>query len=150
MYSPNPKQAQQYKQRAIETASREEILLMLYDGAIRFLLIAKKGLEENNLEKFHNHLVKTQNIILEFMGSLDVEMGGETAKRLMGLYEYLHYRLVQANIKKDVAMVDEALGHLRDLKKTWEEAIRIAKREEGETHEQTGEASPGTSRSISV
>jgi flagellar protein FliS len=126
-YNPYAKQAEQYKKNQVETASPEEILLMLYDGAIRFLVVAKKGIEEKNIEKSHKNLVKAQQIILEFMNSLDMEIGGEMAVNLYRLYEYLHYRLVQANIKKDVAMIDEVLGHLRSLKTTWEEAIRIAR-----------------------
>ncbi len=127
--NPYAKQAGQYLKNNVETASPDEVLIMLYDGAIRFLLIARKALEENNVEKSHNHLIKAQNIVLEFMNSLDMDMGGEIAVNLYRLYEYLHYRLVQANIKKDVAMIDEVLDHLRKLKETWEEASRIAKRE---------------------
>lgn len=123
------KQADQYKQLEIETATAEELLIMLYDGAIRFLLIAKKALDEQNLEKYNKNLIKAQHIILEFMATLDMEIGGDMAKNLYSLYEYLHYRLVQANIKKDLTMVDEVLGHLRNLKATWEEAIRIAQKE---------------------
>lgn len=123
------KQAQQYKQQQIETASPEEILILLYEGAIRFLMIAKKGLAENDIQKFHNHLLKSQNIITEFMSSLDMDMGGEVASNLFNLYEYLHYRLVQANLKKDAAMIDEVLDHLRKLKETWVEAIKIAQQE---------------------
>lgn len=128
-YNPYAKQAAQYKKNQIETASPEEILIMLYDGAIRFLLVAKKAHEEKDLEKYHNHLIKAQHIILEFMNTLDMEVGGEIALNLYRLYEYLHHRLVQANIKKDVAMIDEVVDHLRGLKTTWEEAIHIAKQE---------------------
>lgn len=129
-YNPYAKQAEQYKKQQIETASPEEVLIMLYDGAIRFLNVAKKAVEERNIEKSHKNLIKAQDIILEFMNSLDMEMGGEIATNLYRLYEYLHYRLVQANIKKDVAMIDEVLDHLRSLKTTWEEAIIIARREQ--------------------
>jgi flagellar secretion chaperone FliS len=135
MAYPNPQQqlyarqqADQYKRCNIETATQEEILLMLYDGAIRFLVIAKKALADKDIEKYSNHLIKTQQIVLEFMNSLDIELGGETAQNLYNLYEYFHYRLVQANIKRDVTMVEEVLDHLRNLKKTWEEAIRVAQR----------------------
>lgn len=119
-------QAKQYKQQQIETASPEELLILLYDGAIRFCNIAKNGYNENNVEKYHNNLIKAQRILTEFMSSLDMEVGGEMAKNLFMLYEYLHHCLVQANLKKDVAKIDEVLGHLRSLKVTWEEAIRIA------------------------
>jgi flagellar protein FliS len=128
-YNPYARQAEQYKKHQIETASPEEVLIMLYDGAIRFLNIAKKAIADKDIEKSHHQLIKAQNIILEFMNSLDMEIGGEIAVNLFRLYEYLHYRLVQANIKKDVAMIDEVLDHLRSLKATWEEAILIARRE---------------------
>lgn len=128
-YNPYAKQAEQYRKQQIETASPEEVLIMLYDGAIRFLNVARKAIEEKDIEKSHNNLMKAQNIIIEFMNSLDMELGGEIAFNLYRLYEYLHHRLVQANIKKDVAMVDEVLDHLKSLKATWEEAIRIARQE---------------------
>ncbi|WP_373531386.1 flagellar export chaperone FliS [Vampirovibrio sp.] len=142
MNAPNPyaKQAETYKKNQIETATPEEILIMLYEGAIRFLLVAKKGDAENDREKFSKNIIKSQHIIREFMESLDLEIGGEMALNLYRLYDYLHYRLVQANIKKDVAMLDEVLDHLRRLKKTWEEAILIAKREK-ETARDEPEAS---------
>ncbi len=133
MNAPNPyaKQAETYKKNQIETATPEEILIMLYDGAIRFLMVAKKAYQDKNAEKFGTHLIKAQHIIREFMNSLDMEIGGEMAVNLYNLYDYLHFRLVQANIKKDVAMIDEVVDHLRRLKQTWEEAIVLAKRENG-------------------
>jgi flagellar protein FliS len=127
------KQAQQYKKNQIETAKPEEILIMLYEGAIRFLVLSKKAMQEKNLEKANTNLIKAQHIIREFMDSLDMEIGGPMAINLYNLYEYLHHRLVQANIKKDVAIVDDVLDHLRSLKATWEEAILIAQKERGTT-----------------
>lgn len=128
-HNPYLKQAEEYKKNQIETATPEEILIMLYEGAIRFLMLAKKAHTTNDIEKYNKCLLKSQAIIREFMDSLDMEVGGEMAINLYRLYEYLHYRLVQANIKKDIAMIDEVLDHLRSLKSTWEEAIRIAKQE---------------------
>lgn len=128
--NPYSKQANIYRQNQIETATPEEILIMLYEGAIRFLVVAKKGVAENDMQKCHENVLRSQHIIREFMDSLDMEIGGEMALNLYRLYEYLHYRLIQFNIKKDVAMADEVLDHLRSLKTTWEEAIRIAKVEQ--------------------
>ena len=125
-------QAKQYKRQQIETATPEELLIMLYEGAIRFLVVAKKAYEKPegpDIQAFHNNLLRSQDIIVEFMTSLDMELGGEMAANLFQLYEYLHYRLVQANIHKDMAMIDEVLDHLRKLKETWEQAIVIANRE---------------------
>lgn len=119
----------QYQTSQIQTASPEKILIMLYDGAIQFLNKAKKELENKNIQEVHNNIVGAQKIISEFMNTLDMEIGGATAVNLYNLYEYMHFRLVQANIKKDVEMVDEVLVHLKDLKATWEEAIRITNRE---------------------
>jgi flagellar protein FliS len=136
-HNPYLKQAEQYKKNQIETATPEEILIMLYEGAIRFLLIAKKADTEKDLEKYNKYLLKSQAIISEFMNSLDMEIGGEMAINLYRLYEYLHYRLVQANIKKDVAMIDEVLDHLRSLKATWEEAIRITKQGRDSTSDES-------------
>ena len=126
-------QANTYLEQQVRSASQEELLIMLYDGAIRFLMLAKLGLEEKNIEKFHNNNIKAQNIISEFMSTLDMEMGGEVAKNLFKLYEYLHFRLVQSNLKKNVSMLNEVLTHLRDLKKTWEKAIVIARAEKFST-----------------
>jgi len=119
----------QYQTNQIQTASPEKILIMLYDGAIQFLNKAKKELENKNIQEVHNNILGAQKIISEFMNTLDMEIGGATAVNLYNLYEYMHFRLVQANIKKDVTMVDEVLVHLKDLKATWEEAIKIANKE---------------------
>jgi flagellar secretion chaperone FliS len=116
-----------YANQQIETASPEQLLLMLYDGAIRFMNEATKALAENDLESFNTKLIKTQNILSELMSSLDMKVGGELAGNLFRLYEYLHYRLVQANIKKDQVMLDEVLGHMKDLRVTWDQAIRQSK-----------------------
>ena len=126
-------QAKDYKKQEIMTATPGEILILLYEGAIRFLNLAKAGLQEGNPEKYHNNLLKAQRIVVEFMTSLDMEVGGEVAQNLYSLYEYYYFRLIQANLKKDVTMVDEVLEHLRNLKATWEQAIKIAAQELEET-----------------
>jgi len=119
----------QYQQNQIQTASPEKILIMLYDGAIQYLNKAKKELENKNIQEVHNNIIGAQKIIAEFMNTLDMELGGDVAVNLYNLYEYLHFRLIQANIKKDIVMIEEVLGHLKDLKQTWEEAIKIAAKE---------------------
>lgn len=116
----------QYQQSQIQTASPEQILIMLYDGAIQFLNKALRHIEEKDIQETHNNIIAAQRIITEFMNTLDVEAGGEVCRNLYSLYEYLHYRLVQANIQKSPDMINEVLRHLKDLKATWEEAIRIA------------------------
>lgn len=119
----------QYQQSQIQTAPPEQILIMLYDGAIQFLNKALVALEQKNIQESHNNIIGAQNIIMEFMNTLNMDIGGEVARNLYSLYEYLHYRLIQANIGRNPEMVQEVLRHLKDLKATWEEAIRIAARE---------------------
>jgi flagellar protein FliS len=102
---------------------------MLYDGAIQFLNKALKAMKEKDIQESHNNNVAAQNIIAEFMNTLDMDIGGDTARNLYSLYEYLHYRLVQANIHKDPSAIEEVLHHLKELKATWEEAIKIANKE---------------------
>jgi len=119
----------QYQTNQVQTASPEKILIMLYDGAIQFLNKAKKEIENKNIQEIHNNIVGAQKIISEFMNTLDMKIGGQTAVNLYHLYEYLNFRLVQANMKKDVVMIEEVLVHLKDLKQTWEEAIKIAAKE---------------------
>lgn len=125
----------QYQQANVKTASPEQILIMLYDGAIQFINKAKIAIENKNIEETHNNIIGAQKIISEFMNTLDFKIGGDMAKNLYTLYDYLHYRLVQANLKKDSAILDEVLGHLKDLKATWEQAIKIAAKDrEQEEH----------------
>lgn len=131
----------QYQQTQIQTASPEKILIMLYDGAIQFLNKASVAMDEQDIEKTHNNIMGAQRIITEFMTSLDMEIGGEMAQNLYRLYEYLNYRLVQANIKKNKAYLEEVLRHLKDLKATWEEAIRISAKEKAKEMQEAEETS---------
>lgn len=128
--NPYIKQYNQYKENSVMTASPETVLIMLYSGAINFLLRAKIAIEQKNIEDCHENIIKAQRILREFMDTLDMESGGDVAQNLYRLYEYLHHQLIQANIKKDVAIVDEVIEHLRGLKETWEQAIKIASHEE--------------------
>ena len=118
-----------YLKNQIETSSPEQILILLYDGAIKFLNQAKIGIQNKDIELTHNNLIKAQNIISELRDTLDMKIGGELANNLYSLYNYFNRRLVQANIKKEIEPVDEVLEHLRGLRDTWKQAI-IKKREE--------------------
>lgn len=119
----------QYQKTTVETASNEKILIMLYDGAIQFLNKAKIALAEKNWEQSHNNLMGAQRIIDEFINTIDKEPNPELAQNLISLYEYFIARLVQANMKHEIAPIDEVLKFLKELKSTWEEAISIAQKE---------------------
>lgn len=116
--------AQLYGNSKIQTASPAELTLMLYDGAIKFCNIALVALEKNDLQKAHANIVKAQNIILEFICTLDHKY--EVAKDFDIVYDYIHRRLVEANIKKDPEILEEALGYIREMRDTWKEVMRTA------------------------
>ena len=120
----------QYQKSSIETASREKILIMLYDGAIQFLNKAKIALQNNKIEDTHNNLMSAQNIIQEFINSMDREVAPQLAENLISLYEYFIRRLMYANMKKEVEPIDEVIRYLKSLKETWEKAIILAQKEQ--------------------
>lgn len=117
-----------YKQQQINTSSQDRLLLMLYDGAIRFCNQAKIALEKGDFQETHNFLLKAQNIIQEFMITLNMDY--EVAHNLYYLYDYFYNRLVEANITKDPAKIEEVVGFLTDLRKTWAEAAAAARLQE--------------------
>ncbi len=120
----------QYQKSSIETASREQILIMLYDGAIQFLNKAKVSMQNKQIEQTHNNLMGAQNIIQEFINSMDREVAPQLAENLISLYEYFIRRLVYANVKKQIEPIDEVLKYLKSLKATWEKAIELAQKEQ--------------------
>lgn len=119
----------QYKQTQIDTTPKEQILVMLYEGAVRFLHLAKEGFAENNIEKIHNNLIKVQNIITEFQANLDMEAGGEFAQTLFDLYEFLSRQLLKANVRKDTEALDIVIKHMTELRDTWKQAVKQYKAE---------------------
>lgn len=112
-----------YANSKIMTASPAELTLMLYDGAIKFCNIAIAAVEENNIEKGHNNIMKVQNIISEFQITLNRDYA--TAEDFDNVYNYLKQRLIEANIKKDKEILEEVLQHLRTMRDTWKEVMRL-------------------------
>lgn len=127
----------QYQKMNIETATREQILIMLYDGAIQFLNKAKIALPKKDYENYNNNLIGAQKIIQEFINSLDREIAPQLAENLASLYEYFIRRLIHANIKKDIEAIDEVLTYLKNLKATWEKAIALNQQEEAKKLKQS-------------
>jgi flagellar protein FliS len=121
-----PKAHNQYLQTKVLTASKEQLVLMLFDGAIRFSEVAKKAWADKDIEAGHNAMIRVQNIILELTCSLDKGKGGEIATNMADLYNYCYRQLVQANIDHDAALVDEAMTVIRELRDAWAQAMDIA------------------------
>ena len=113
----------QYQEASLETASQGKLLLMLYDGAIRFLVTTQTALGEHRWVDAHQASVRAQDIIHELMFSLNME-AGDIAQNLYRLYEYMNWRLVHANVRREAAGAKEVEGLLRDLRGAWAEAVR--------------------------
>ena len=114
-----------YKNNAINTASPGDLTLLLYEGAIKFCNIAIMAIEKKDFDKAHTNIIKAQNIIIEFRSTLNFDY--PIAKDFDVAYDCIYERLLQANIKKDVVLLEEALGFIRDMRDTWKEAIKRTK-----------------------
>lgn len=113
---------EQYQRNKILTATPAEVTLMLYEGAIKFCNIAIMAIENNEMEKAHVNIMKTQRIIEEFRNTLDRKY--EVAEDFDRIYVYVLRRLFDANIKKDKEILEEVNGHLRSLRDTWKEVMK--------------------------
>ena len=126
MYNPNALNV--YQQNSVNTASKERLLLMLLDGLVKFIRQAIGAIEEKNNEKANTNLVKAQNIVSELMASLNMQAGGEISRSLSLLYDYMHRRLVEANMKKDAEIAKEVLGYAEEIKDAFEQASKLIKK----------------------
>ena len=109
-----------YRRVEVETATPEKLIVMLYNGTIRFVEDAKRALAVKDLRRTHDHLIRAQEIVTELRGALNFE-AGDVAQNLDRIYDYIHHLLIQANMKKESAPLDECLGHLRELRDAWDQ-----------------------------
>lgn len=119
----------QYQQNHVGTASPEQILLMLYDGAIRFTRRAISGIEDNRPEMKLSGVAKAMAIIAEFSNSLNHDIGGQIAEDLDALYNFMMRELTSANLNNDIEKLRNVEKLLVDLRQTWGEAVLINKKE---------------------
>lgn len=115
----------QYANNKILTASPAELTLMLYEGAIKFCNIAIMAIESKDIEKAHNNIMKVQRIIEEFQITLDFKY--PIANDFNNVYNYLMRRLREANMTKDKEILEEVNRHIRTMRDTWKEVMRLAK-----------------------
>ncbi|GAB6100045.1 flagellar export chaperone FliS [Halanaerocella petrolearia] len=119
---------QKYKNTQVETASQEKLLLMLYDGAIKFTKQGIKGIKEEDYELTNNALNKVQAILSEFQTTLDHDQAPELTADLDALYDYMKRRLIKGNVGKNIDPVEEVLGMLKELRETWQQAAEKLKK----------------------
>ena len=114
-----------YKSNTVFTATKEELTLMLYDGAVKFCNQAMTAMERGDVEKANEMIQRVQAIVQEFRLTLDKKY--EISLQLDDLYEYMHHRLMQANLKKDLEILTTVRDDIRDLRDTWKEAMKLSR-----------------------
>lgn len=119
------KYAREYEHNSVFTATPEELTLMLYNGAVKFIKQTEFYIQDKAYDKANESCIKAQNIIHELMSTLDMKY--DISAQLYSLYEYIHRRLMEGNMKKDTEILREARGFVEELRSTWEQAMKIAK-----------------------
>lgn len=112
-----------YKKNQINTASSEDLVLMLYDGAIKFIKKAVLAVNHQNFEEANENFKRAQKIVAGLVSGLNFD-AGEIAQNLYSLYQYMHHRLVQANMKKDVQAAEEVLTMIEELRTVWAQVAK--------------------------
>jgi flagellar protein FliS len=105
------------------TASPQELTLMLYNGCLKFIKLAKRAMMEKNFEEKNTNIIKAQMIIQELRSTLDQEI--DLSQGLEQMYEYLYNRLVEANMKNDVEALDEVVNFVMELRDTWKQVMGL-------------------------
>lgn len=111
---------QVYQQNSVMLASPEKLVLMLYDGLLRFIRLGKKSLEERDFESANDCIVRAQEIVSELNVSLNMDY--EISHSLRSLYNFMYQKLIEANIKKDISIIEQVEHLVSGLKEAWEQA----------------------------
>lgn len=122
---------QQYRATRVETAGSVDLVVMLYQGAVKFIRVGLQALDQQDVKEAHACFVRAQDIVVELLGSLNREAGGDIAQQLAGLYDYCYRLLILANVKKDPAPAHEVIGILRDLGTAWQQ-IAVQQRQQAQ------------------
>lgn len=110
------------------TASPGELILMLYDGAIKFIKQAKGYIDEKDMQKANDAILKAEDIMAELMADLDPDY--EISQSLYSLYEFINDCLINANIKKDKQLLDQSMELINDIRQTWAQAVKQYRQQE--------------------
>lgn len=116
-----------YKNNSVNYASKEQLLLMLVDGAVKFAKRAKEAMNKKDIKNAHEYLTRTQDIFTELMISLD-RNAGEWANNLFNVYEFIKNELFQINMEKSEERLDKLMPIIEDVRDTWHEAYKLSKK----------------------
>ena len=119
--------ANEYRKNAALGASPVQLIVMLYDGALRFMEEGKRAIADKNYEVQNHKLQRAQKIVMELMGSLDMQKGGEISRNLLALYTFVLNELVEANIKDDPTKVENAMKTMSELRESWAEIEKMSR-----------------------
>jgi flagellar protein FliS len=114
-----------YQNNKVNTAKPAELTLMLYEGMIKFCNMAILGIEEKDMGKANTNIIKVEKIVTHLRATLDFKY--PVAQDFDRVYDYLYERLVTANIRKDISVLEEVLEHIRGMRDTWKEVMRLAR-----------------------
>ncbi|WP_110112517.1 flagellar export chaperone FliS [Bacillus sp. CGMCC 1.16541] len=129
----NPYQA--YQQNNVNTASPGQLTLMLYEGCLKFIKLGKLAIEQKDISAKNTNLLKAQKIVQELMVTLDKKY--PVSEQLLVMYDYLNNRLIEANIKNDIAILDEVEGYVIEFRDTWKQVVQLSRQQ---SHGQGGQA----------
>lgn len=115
-----------YKNNSVNYASKEQLLLMLVDGAVKFSKIARQAILDKNIKLAHKNIMKTEDIFTELRVSLDTSVG-EWAKQMFLVYGFINEKLFEANIKKDIKIMDEVIPLIEEIRNIWYEVEKKSK-----------------------
>ncbi len=110
-----------YLQNQVMTATPKKLIILLYDGCIKFMNLAERAILDKKMEDAHINLIKAQNIVMELKGTLNFEDGAAIAEELDTIYGHLNTALIKANIDKDAEQVKKCCSIMQDLRASWVE-----------------------------
>ena len=126
-----------YKKASVNTLDQTKLIIMLYDGAIKNASFAVEHMKSGQIEKVHECLIKTKNIVTELMATLDMDRGGDIAKNLQSLYSYMFSQLIEANMNKKTEPVVIVIDLLKELRAAWTQ-INSKKKNDAKTQNNQG------------
>lgn len=124
MYSTNAYNS--YKTNSINYASKDQLLLLLVDGAVKYAKIGRQAIIDKDVKKSHENIVRTQDIFYELMATLDVSKAPGWGENLMNVYRFIVDKLIQANMKKDTNIMDAIIPVIENVRDTWNEAYKMS------------------------
>ncbi len=128
-----------YKKASVNTLDQTKLIIMLYDGAIKNASFAVEHMKSGQIEKVHDCLIKTKNIVTELMATLNMDRGGDIAKNLQSLYSYMFSQLIEANMNKKTEPVVIVIDLLKELRAAWTQ-INSKKKNDAKTQNTPGKS----------